>query len=358
MRHVIEPKGLGNEGIRSTKWRRAAFFCAVVFLGYASNLAAAPTVVGSFQPGQIFRDVVTDGSTLYIAAPDRILSMPISGGSLTTLYTSSQYSQSGAGNISSLTVVGNDIYWADNQSGPATDTQILRAPKAGGGAPVAIYTGAFVGEPIVDATGITTDGTQLFIADAIQGRVHSMNLDGSDLTQIGPNRYGGFFGDARLNDIAYGSGALFVAQSAVKTSSSPPTAPVTAALQTHSAIIGSGPWTDLAVSPGFLGDGPRGIAFDAGTLYFTEGGSLYSISTAGGVRTEIVDPPGHTYEGLTIFSGNAFIADNTAQGAQIIRVGLTTQAVPEPATLALFGVGLAALGLIRPVRCAKCRRLT
>ena len=119
----------------------------------------------------------------------RIWAIPITGGAATRLYSSPWTSTGGCCAVS-VAVIGNDLFWIDPNSGPITDTQILRAPKSGGGPVTAIYTGAFVGQPIVDGLGLTTDSVELFTADAVQGRVHSLNPDGSDLTFLAPGTEG------------------------------------------------------------------------------------------------------------------------------------------------------------------------
>lgn len=150
--------------------------------------------------------ITTDGVNLYFddqrTSGQFIVSVPIEGGTATTLYT--------AFNPHQLALIGSDIFWIDPNSGPVTDTQILRAPKDGSGPVTAIYTGAFVGQPIVDGSGLTTDGAKLYSADEVQGRVHSLNPDGSGLFQLG-SRYGGFFDTEHLNTIFHSEGALFIA---------------------------------------------------------------------------------------------------------------------------------------------------
>jgi hypothetical protein len=156
-----------------------------------------------------FEKITTDGVNLYIIAGNpngthTISSLPIGRGTLTTLY-------SDLTTPTGITTLGSDVVWIDANSGPITDKQILKAPKTGGGPITAIYTGALVGQPIVDGSGITTDGTRLYTTDEVQGRVHRLNPDGSDLTQLGGNRYGGFFDREHTNSIAVNDGIVYIA---------------------------------------------------------------------------------------------------------------------------------------------------
>lgn len=123
--------------------------------------------------------IATDGVTLFVTGVNSsdtqsIFSLPIGGGKVSRLYP--------AFNPNEITIIGSNLFWIDPNSGPITDTQILRAPKSGAGPITAIYTGSLVGQPIVDGVGITTDGVKLYTADEVQGRVHRLSPDGSGLT--------------------------------------------------------------------------------------------------------------------------------------------------------------------------------
>src|SRR5206468_2269636 len=82
-----------------------------------------------------------------------------------------------------LTVVGSNVFWIDPNGDPDA-TAIFRASTAGG-AITKIYSGFASGQPIVDGVGITTDGVRLYTSDDVQGRVHTLNIDGSGITQLG-----------------------------------------------------------------------------------------------------------------------------------------------------------------------------
>ncbi len=77
---------------------------------------------------------------------------------------------------------------------------MCREPTDGLGAKLvtAIYTGSDVGQPIVDGSGLVSDGTKLYAADEVDGTVASVNFDGSGLTILGSRYAGGFSTDAIL----------------------------------------------------------------------------------------------------------------------------------------------------------------
>src|SRR3954471_6562881 len=107
------------------------FFNAFLLATLVTNIqgAAITTIVtGVTDP----RGIVVDGSRLIFNSNTDIATVSTSGGAVATLY-------SGATSANSLTVIGNNLFWIDANSGPFTDTQILTASKAGGGAVTAIY---------------------------------------------------------------------------------------------------------------------------------------------------------------------------------------------------------------------------
>jgi len=305
--------------------------------------AAAITLISN-NPGKVFRDIASDGSTVFVQDSNTVYSLPASGGTATSLYAAPAGSPST--NIFGVAVIGANVFWGDAQSGPVTDSQIFRAPKTGGGPATAIYTGAFVGEPIVDITGLETDGTKLYSADAVQGRVHSLNPDGSGLTQIGPNRYGGFFAGAHQNSIAVGDGLVFVGESGIPTAAGC-FGVCNPGVYAHSASTLTGPFSALLAAPTFSGDGVRGIAYGDGTVFATQGDTIYLIDPAGGLLDTLKDSDFHDLRGVTYDAGALYVVDQFAGSGRILRVALNGAEVPEPATLLLTSIGMAGVAVAR-----------
>lgn len=314
----------------------------LAFVGVTSVVAvgragAVTITLISDNPGKEFRDIASDGSTVFVQDPSTVYSLPSSGGTATSLYSTTY--------IFGVAVIGANVFWGDAQSGPVTDSQIFRAPKTGGGPVTAIYTGSSVGEPIVDIMGLETDGAKLYSADAVQGRVHSLNPDGSGLTQIGPNRYGGFFAGAHQNSIAVGDGMVFIGESGIPTASGC-SGLCNPGVYAHSASSPSGSFSTLLAGPTFSGDGVRGIAYGDGTVFATQGDTIYLIDPAGGLLDTLNDSAFHDLRGLTYDDGALFVVDQFAGSGRILRVALSGAVVPEPATLLLTSIGMVWLALV------------
>ncbi len=315
----------------------------LAFVGMTSVVAIAPASAAAItlisnNPGKVFHDIASDGSTVFVQDAGTVYSLPSSGGTATSLYSGSY--------IFGVAVIGANVSWGDAQSGPVTDSQIFRAPKAGGGPATAIYTGAFVGEPIVDIMGLETDGTKLYSADAVQGRVHSLNPDGSGLTQIGPSRYGGYFSGAHQNSIAVGDGMVFIGESGVPTASGC-SGLCNPGVYAHSASTLTGSFSTLLAGPTFSGDGVRGITYGDGTVFATQGDTIYLIEPTGGLLDTLTDSNFHDLRGITYDDGALYVVDQFGGSGRILRVALNGEVVPEPATVLLTSLGMAGLALTR-----------
>lgn len=270
------------------------------------------------------RYITTDGINLYVtnagADVQSILSIPIEGGTVTTLYDAAGYRARYA-SPHGITLIGTDLIWIDPQSGPITDTQILKAPKDGSGPITAIYTGRDVGEPIVDGTGLTTDGVKLYSADAVQGRVHSLNPDGSELTQLDGIRYGGYFDTEHLNTIAESGGILYIADGGKEGVISPQVVTISTSGGSFTTLFAGAP----LVSPMDITVG-NDIVFVADPRADNTIWSL-PISTGGKPTVVVSGSPFVDIRGLTFFDNALYVID--AAGA-IYKVDITPELVEQP----------------------------
>ena len=121
--------------------------------------------------------------------------------------------------ISALAVKGTNLYYIDPNGDP--DATAIWRIGTNGATPVKIYSGFATGEPIVDGSGLVTDGVKLYTADEVQGRAHSMEFDGSNITPLG-SRYGGGFDLEHHNAVAQFGNMLYFADDGAKAGSGIP----------------------------------------------------------------------------------------------------------------------------------------
>ena len=302
------------------------FTLALVLAGICAGSTITTVATGLSGP----QALAVAGNGLYfvsvVGGSLSISTVGVGGGAVTTLYN-------GLVTGNGLAVIGNTLYLIDANSGPITDTQILAAPLAGGGPVVPIYTGSLVGQPIVDGNGITTDGTRLYTADEVQGRVDSLNPDGSALTQLGPNRYGGFFDTEHPNWITNDGGLLYVLDGG----RSGVIAPQVVTIPTGGAAAFAPLWVGAPFST------PDAIAAANGLLYIADGSTIWSMPESGGMPTVFFSggPLVNIGEGGLVFSNNSLFIADTGAGA-IFQLSLST--APEPSTISCLTIGISLIG--------------
>ena len=295
---------------------------------------------GMNQPFQLAGDgtnLFVSGVNLNPSDPNRnatshesIFKLPATGtGTATSIYP--------AFNPIQVATIGSSVFWIDPNSGPIGDTQILSAPKAGGGSVSAIYTGSSVGQPIVDGSGLTTDGTLLYAADEVNGSVWSLHTDGTALAQIGPNRYSGGFSTERLNTIAYSQGTLYVADSGGNGGTP-------AILSIPANGTGSSSFTTVYSGAPLVS--PSGIAVGDGMIFVNDPGAnntIWAIPVGGGTPVAfIANGPGTNVgrlAGLFYSSGSLYIVDSGADAIYQLTIAasglpaFTTQPQSRSATV-------------------------
>jgi YD repeat-containing protein len=303
--------------------------------GATGAYAAGPTVTTVLSGDAILRspyNLATDGTNLFVTGtnanasdPNRnpssfqcIFQVPLAGGAAKSLYP--------AFNPQQLAIIGATVFWIDPNSGSVTDTQILSAPKAGGGSVTAIYNQPG-NQVIFDGSGLTTDGTALYASDYSGGGIHKLNTDGSGLLSIVGSR---FSSGEQFNGLACAQTTLYIADSGNNGG--------TARLQSVSTS-GSGLATTVSGSP-FVH--PYGIAIGGGMIYVSDpgaGNTIWQIPQSGGAPTALVaGSPFNNLGGLVYFNGALYVADiggsaiyKVVPGASAVAPTITTQ----PASLSV-----------------------
>jgi hypothetical protein len=277
-------------------------------------------------------DLTTDGTSgFYLSGyntpngtSQQIFRVGMSGGSASVFAP--------AYNPNGITTDGTNVYWIDpNGDNPAGGgaTAVFSVP-IGGGATSMIYSGFATGQPVVDGVGIAfvpgsgSPGT-LVTADDVQGRVDSMTASNpvANITQLGPDRYGGFFNEEHSNSIAVAGGVVYVADSG--NSSYGDTPP-----RVESIPLSGGSFTTLYTGslPGFS---PHGIAINGNTLYLTSGNQILQMPTTGGTPSVLVsDARFGSLGGLTYFNNALYVVDQHAGSAEVWQVSLGSSGPATP----------------------------
>ena len=260
-------------------------------------------------------------------AKNHLFRVPASGGAATQWYSASGPNQNA--------VLGANVFWIDANSGPATDTQILKAPADGSGSVTAIYAGSSSGQQIVDGSGLAADDSFLYAADEYAGTVWRLNPDGSGMTQIGAARYSAGFGPEHLNTLATYQGTLYVADYGQDAYSIPP--------QVLSLSTNGGSFIPLASGAPF--GHLLAIAVGDGKIFLTDAtatNTIWQLPVGGGTPTVYVSgAPFNRLLGLAWADGSLYVADNGA-GA-IYRITSTNSTLLAPAILS-FNPGSGVVG--------------
>ncbi len=266
------------------------------------------------------RYLATDGTDWFVSGvrqdnSQSIFKFPFAGGAVDAPYV-------GLTSPLSVAVLGSDVYWIDPNSGPISDTQIRKAPKTGLGPVTSIYTGSSVGEPLVDGSGLTTDGTVLYAADEFAGKVFRLNPDGSNFTASAAGaRFAANFPSERLITVAHEAGVLYFAD-AGRSGADSPTPKIL------SLPVAGSTFTTLGNGAPLVS--PAGIAVMGGKVYVSDpgaGNTIWQLPLAGGTPVAYYSgAPLQGIAGLAAYNGELYVADST--GGAIYRLAQTPAAAP------------------------------
>lgn len=275
--------------IQHYKFRAAVFTLAALALA-SQALAATVTRIATVSGGAI----ATDGVNLYVASDGpSILALPIGGGEPMILYTNASPCC-----ILSLTRMGTNLFWIDPNGDP--DATAIFGGSTGGGPIAKIYSGFATGQPIVDGSGLVADSAKLYTADQVQGRVHSLNPDGTGITFLG-SRYGGFFDIEHLNTIAEDGQLLYIADSGERGNCNCSVVPP----QVVSIPKSGGAFTTLFSGPSLVD--LTGIAVGNGAIFVADAGAntIWTVPRAGGTPTALLSGAPFEQMRRLIFLNNA-----------------------------------------------------
>lgn len=294
---------------------------------HAQTVTVLSSDVKLSDPGAI----TTDGINLYVASATTLLRLPIAGGTVTQLGTNMTPCC-----VLGLAVRGTNLFYIDPNGDP--DATAIWRTGTNGGAPFKIYSGFAAGQPIVDGSGITTDGTALYTVDYVQGRVHTLGFDGSGISELG-SRYGGFFDLEHHNAIAQSGTRLYIADDGAKAASGIPP-------QVVSLPKAGGAFTTLHAGAPFVS--PNSIAIASNMVFVLDPGAtntIWMLPLAGGYPIKLVGGAPFTNVHSMVAHGNALYVTDTgnAAGGRIYKVTI------PPVTLASSGAQMTDPGAITGV---------
>ncbi len=305
------------------------FGLVMLALGIAGVAAAQTVTLVSNDPVLTNPSAITtDGVNLYVGNGNRIFVVPIGGGAATELpatVATNLYPSPCC--VVGLTRLGSSLFWIDPNGDP--DATAIFKVSTSGGAVTKIYSGFATGQPIVDGVGIATDGTKLYTTDDVQGRVDSLNPDGSSITQLG-SRFGGFFFGEHFNTLAVSGGTIFIVDpgNALVGPTQPVLVSIPATGGTFVTMFSGGPLVaPLAVA---VGNGKVFIA-DPGA-----GNTIWQVPIAGGTPTALVSGAPFvqlTTNGLIFFNNALYVTDTGNIGSidgpgAVYKVDLRTNRPP------------------------------
>lgn len=274
--------------------------------------------------------ITTDGNALYVTGSTGVLrdfggnpasgvigKLPLSGGAMTTLYSSSNYA-SFSGHVAPFQIVAGaagTLAWADPDAGAGTGASFLSGDTAGT-APVQFFS-TCCGPSVLpgDGVGLARDTAgRLYFSDATGGRVGA-DPSGGSATQIGPTRYGPDFNTAAYQQIAVAGGKMFIADSGELRSVNLAGA---AALIDQSAFLAPGVrWIATDGSTGFVDlslgkiDRPHGVVVVGNSLFVTSAKALWQVNISSGKTKKVVaDSRFQDLQGLTVANGALYVLDS------------------------------------------------
>lgn len=254
--------------------------------------------------------LATDGTNLFVGNGNRIFVVPIGGGAATELpamVATNLYPSPCC--VVGLTRLGSSLFWIDPNGDP--DATAIFKVSTSGGAVTKIYSGFATGQPIVDGVGIATDGTKLYTTDDVQGRVHSLNPDGSGITFLG-SRFGGFFFGEHFNTLAVSDGTIFIVD------------PGNAQVGPFQPELVSIPVTGGSFTTIFAGSPlvtPLAVAVGNGMIFIADpgaGNTIWQVPIGGGTPTALVSGAPFVQlsaNGLIFFNNALYVSDNGNVGA-------------------------------------------
>jgi len=266
------------------------------------------SAVKQFLPG-----IAIEGDRLYAGAGDGrqaiLAALPLGGGPPIWISAVPESAEA-------IALLGDELFWIDMNSAPNTGTRIYARRKDGRGEPRVVYEGRPGNEPILDGSGLATDGKWLFAVDQVGGRLYRVDPTSSvaPLLLAGPH-YPGGFATSHVNRLAVG-GAIIYGVDVGYPGVTPPKVLAIAAVGGPPQVLWSG--------PPFVE--PKAIAVRDGTVYVGDpgaGNTIFALpATVGGAPTPLAaGPPFSMIAGLAVAGDGLYVTDLTDAAVYRIDIG-------------------------------------
>jgi len=326
----------------------SAFLATAMALSPAAQAAPRVTALATNVYANLY-GITVDASGVYVtgstgairsfavAPASGVIGMiPLTGGTVTTLYSSTNYA--GSGHVSPMQIASNGagtLTWADPDAGPGTGASFFSGSTAGG-APNQFF-GICCGPGVLpgDSIGVALSAGTLYFTDGTGGRAGYFAAGSTTPVQIGPTVYTPDFSTEAWAQTAVANKKMFLALSGQQRGDNGSAA--AQVIDDESAVVTpSVGWIATNGVGGFhtLSTGiipsPQGIVAVGKALYVTSGNTIWTVNqTTGATKVFLKSDKFLDLQGIAYYQGYLYVADSqNSYGPFVNGVATATKDLP------------------------------